>query len=176
MSFFIITGFPGSGKTTLVTEVVEQLTGVDKQGFVTVEIRERGSRQGFDIITLKGRRGPLARVGSGSPRVSKYAVDIPSLEQLGVGVLQEGLQQDASLFVVDEVGKMELLSDRFRNVISQIVDEGRTLLATVPVKSGDSLVQRLKEHPSSEVWHVKKKRFDEINQQVTQGLQQELSE
>ena len=38
--------------------------GVEIQGFYTEEVRNspKGSRVGFDVVTLNGQRGPLARV------------------------------------------------------------------------------------------------------------------
>lgn len=56
---------PGVGKTTLCKKVYEVLKhkGVRVQGFYTEEVRnsQKGSRVGFDIVTLDGQRGPLAR-------------------------------------------------------------------------------------------------------------------
>jgi len=56
---------PGVGKTTLCKKVQEVLKrkGVRVQGFYTEEVRnsQKGSRVGFDVVTLDGQRGPLAR-------------------------------------------------------------------------------------------------------------------
>ena len=63
----------GVGKTTLIRKVSAALQehGVELHGFYTEEVRSerssggggRGARVGFDVVTLKGERGPLARVG-----------------------------------------------------------------------------------------------------------------
>lgn len=37
-------------------------TGVELRGFYTEELREGGQRIGFDVVTLDGNRGPLARI------------------------------------------------------------------------------------------------------------------
>lgn len=56
---------PGVGKTTLCKKVYEVLKdkGIKVQGFYTEEVRNshKGSRVGFDVVTLDGQRGPLAR-------------------------------------------------------------------------------------------------------------------
>lgn len=56
---------PGVGKTTLCRKVYEVLKdkGIKVQGFYTEEVRnsQKGSRVGFDVVTLDGQRGPLAR-------------------------------------------------------------------------------------------------------------------
>ncbi|UCC82578.1 MAG: hypothetical protein JSW46_16625, partial [Gemmatimonadota bacterium] len=81
----LLTGRPGCGKTTVIKRAVE-LIGPDRcAGFYTEDVREKGRRIGFDVVTLDGRRGPLARAGARGPRVSRYGVELASFEGLGVG-------------------------------------------------------------------------------------------
>lgn len=55
---------PGVGKTTLVKKVCDAMvsSGVSVSGFYTEEVRERGRRVGFDVVTLTGDRGRLSRL------------------------------------------------------------------------------------------------------------------
>ena len=51
-----------------VCSLLQQREGIEVHGFYTEEVRERtsdgrGSRMGFDVVTLSGDRAPLARVG-----------------------------------------------------------------------------------------------------------------
>ena len=82
-----LTGQPGVGKTTLLCGAVKKLVASSPtnngglpvaNGFYTEECRDQqGERVGFDVVTLDGRRGPLARAGNvkkGQPAVGKYAV------------------------------------------------------------------------------------------------------
>ncbi|XP_066092324.1 cancer-related nucleoside-triphosphatase isoform X1 [Saccopteryx bilineata] len=90
-----LTGPPGIGKTTLIQKASEILksSGVPVDGFYTEEVRQGGKRIGFDVVTLSGLRGPLSRVGSGSPpgkqecQVGQYMVDLAAFEQLALPVL-----------------------------------------------------------------------------------------
>lgn len=61
----------GVGKTTVVKRVCSLLRkyrdDVHVSGFYTEEVREggrggRGARVGFDVVTLEGERGALARL------------------------------------------------------------------------------------------------------------------
>ena len=57
----------GVGKTTLCKKVYEVLLadkGLQVRGFYTEEVRrsQKSGRVGFDIVTLDGKRGPLARL------------------------------------------------------------------------------------------------------------------
>ncbi len=126
----LLTGAPGSGKTTLLRRVVAEL---DRHagGFYTQEIRDRGVRQGFEIVTLDGRRGLLAHVDiRGRPRVGKYGVDLAALERLAVTSIREAIAKGA-LVVIDEIGPMEILSEPFRQAVLDALQSESPVLGTV---------------------------------------------
>jgi len=125
----LVTGRPGVGKTTLVLRVVEML-GRPVRGFVTEEWREGGRRMGFRLRTFSGREAVLARRGRGEPRVSVYAVDLAALEEVGVAELRRALSEDV-LVVIDEIGRMELLSPAFRETVADLFAGPRDILATI---------------------------------------------
>ena len=77
----LITGLPGSGKTTLFKRLLDALRNLNPTGFYTSEIREGGTRKGFRLKSLDGRSGVLAHVGFQTGyRVGKYAVDLEGFE------------------------------------------------------------------------------------------------
>ena len=77
----LITGLPGVGKTTLVKKLVDELKQFHPVGFYTEEIREEGTRKGFALISLDGRRGLLSHTDIKSPhRVGTYRVDVKGFE------------------------------------------------------------------------------------------------
>ncbi len=136
----LITGAPGIGKTTLIKEMVAQLKTFSPVGFYTAEIRQRGLRRGFELIALDGRRSILAHVDIESPfRVGRYGVDVARFEQF-----LESLpfsDPSARLTVIDEIGKMELCSVRFRRLMDDLLNGPKPLLATVALKGGSYIVQ-----------------------------------
>jgi len=85
------------------------------------------------VVTVDGRRAPLARAGAGGPRVSRYGVDVRSFEDLGVAILESGVRRRGCVLVVDEIGKMELLSERFTELLERIFEPGApwALLGTI---------------------------------------------
>ena len=100
-------------------------------GFYTEEIRSHGVREGFRLVTLDGQEVILAHINIHSPyRVSKYGVDIDSLDRVGVSALHKAAQQ-CDLVVIDEIGKMELFSANFRRAVSQMIDSGKRILGTI---------------------------------------------
>jgi nucleoside-triphosphatase len=129
-SALLLTGKPGTGKTSLVKEAVDRVR-TKAGGFYTQDIRSGGARQGFKIVTLDGKEAVLAHVNVSSPyQVSKYKVDIDSLNEVGVSALQQALKEN-DLIVVDEIGKMELLSPQFQDVVLQAIDSGKKVLGTI---------------------------------------------
>lgn len=126
----LLTGPPRCGKTTLVESVVAGVRNdLRLAGFVTREVRERGDRTGFDIITMDGRRAPLARKDRDTgPRVGAYRVDVASLDSVAVPSMSDPA---ADAFVVDEIGMMELASRAFRERVEDLLEDDRPLVATI---------------------------------------------
>ena len=127
----LLTGHPGSGKTSSVRGVVERLRGrVPMTGFFTEELREGGRRVGFQGVTLDGRTFALAHVRTGgSLRVGPYGVDLEGLESIGLDALTP--REPGSVVVLDEIGKMECLSEAFKTRVAQLLEDETPLIATV---------------------------------------------
>ena len=141
----LLTGKPGTGKTALIKEAIAK-TRIRAGGFYTEEIRTGGVRQGFRIITLDGQDGVLAHVNIPSPyQVSKYGVDVNSLNVVGVSAMHQALKE-CDLVVIDEIGKMELLSPRFKEAIWQVIDSGKKVLGTIML-SPNPFADEIKHHP-----------------------------
>jgi len=140
-----ITGLPGSGKTTLLRRLVETCPEFRPAGFYTEEIREAGVRRGFRLQSLDGRTGTLAHVDiSGSPRIGRYGVDISAFESFLADLALE--RSDAPLLFVDEIGKMECLSERFVVLMRRLLDSEKSLVATVAAR-GSGFIAEVKRRP-----------------------------
>ena len=126
----LLTGKPGTGKTALIKEAIAK-TRIRTGGFYTEQIRVGGVRQGFRIITLDGQDGILAHVNIRSPhQVSKYKVDIDALNRIAVSAIHQALKE-CDLIILDEIGKMELLSAQFREAAWQAIDGDKKVLGTI---------------------------------------------
>jgi nucleoside-triphosphatase len=130
----LLTGRPGSGKTTLIRRVLERFEG-QAAGFYTQEIREEGERKGFEIITLDGQHAALAHVDIRSAqRLGKYHLDLGALERLAVPALRSASQRGA-LVVIDEIGPMELRSVLFRQAVTDVLESLSSVLGSIVQRS-----------------------------------------
>src|SRR5262245_5788249 len=114
MKNLLLTGPPGCGKTTALLRLIGRLADLRLAGLYTQDLREQGNRVGFEAIGLSGgRRALLAHVRSQSrQRVGRYGVEPAALAPL----VEAELGQPAGpvdLFMIDEIGKMELLCPEF---------------------------------------------------------------
>ncbi|KAK9725498.1 hypothetical protein RND81_05G148300 [Saponaria officinalis] len=173
----LISGPPGIGKTTLVSRVVDNLRASNPnlkvQGFLTREIRQGNQRVGFEVVTIGGQRAPLASINNSSlqssrwPTVGRYHVDVSSFERIALPELQ--IHEDTDLFVIDEVGKMELFSTSFLPAVLRLLNSNIPILATVPVpKHGRDIpgVERLRNHPGATMYLLNPNNRDECREQV----------
>ena len=149
---YLLTGKPGTGKTSLIKEAIAGLRG-RAGGFYTEEIRSGGVREGFRLVTLDGQEAILAHINIHSPhRVGKYGVDIDSLDKAGVSALNQAAEE-GSLVVVDEIGRMELFSAAFREAVWQIITSGKKVLGTIMFKA-NPWADRIKRQPQVNVVEV----------------------
>lgn len=165
---YLLTGSPGVGKTTLIRDV---LSKVSKRagGFYTQEIRSGSTRQGFKIITLDGKEALLAHTGVSSPyRVGKYGVDLQSLEDTAVAAVHRAIEE-SELIVIDEIGRMELFSPRFREAVLKAVDSGKQVLGTIMLKP-HPFTDEIKRHPAVTVIHLNRDNRNEVAARILDWL------
>ena len=133
-------------------------------GFYTAEIRERGARKGFELVSLDGRRGLLSHVDiSGPHRVGKYGVDVEGFDRFLDTIQWPG--PGAGLVMIDEIGKMECFSQRFRALVRRILDSGTRVLATV-AHQGSGLIAEVKQRPDVELLGLTTRNRDSVADEI----------
>jgi len=160
----LITGLPGTGKTTLIVRLAGRLAALRPAGFFTEEIRERGARLGFAFQSFDGRKGVLSQVDFPGPhRVGKYGVDVAGFERFLDAVPFRA--PESKLVVIDEIGKMECLSARFREIVAEILGAPEPLVATVALK-GTGFIDRVKARSDVRLFVIDRENRDRLLEEL----------
>lgn len=160
----LITGLPGVGKTTLIKKLSEALNSYHPVGFYTEEIREEGERKGFELMSLEGERGLLSHKEVRSPyQVGQYKVDVKGFEDFLGSV--PFFNPSTRLIIIDEIGKMECLSSRFQEILKEILDSEKWVIATIALK-GTGLIAEVKERQDVKLFEITKKNRESLFSEI----------
>jgi len=137
MPNILITGYPRVGKTTLINRIVEA-TKIEVVGFVTSEIKLNNRRMGFNIESFSGLKLPLA---SKENRQSLYRVASYGVYLENVDIIVDQIKQDMEDFsydwiILDEIGKMELFSTKFKQFVEKCLEQ-KCVLGTIMKRDND---------------------------------------
>ncbi|UCD06584.1 MAG: NTPase [candidate division WOR-3 bacterium] len=170
MTNIVLTGPPRIGKTTIVKAVISELT--DRcAGFYTEEIKEQEERVGFKLVTLSENSCTLAhREIRSHSHVGKYGVDLDCVEDVGVLAIKKGIKT-GRIVVIDEIGKMEVLSRSFRLSVLDALDSKSPVLSTMLFKR-QPFCDKIRARKDVEVLEVTEGNRDKLVKIVVDKLSQ----
>ncbi len=167
-----IAGTVGVGKTSLLREVTlgkRERIG----GFYTDHLMAGKTRRGFLMRTFDGQDRVLASKGMKSPhQLGKYGVDINALENVGIPALKLALQTK-DLIVMDEIGSMEMMSERFRQTLLECLTSTKPVLATIRAAS-QPFSDQVKKFSDTQTIVLTKTNYNQVKQQVRKWLDAHL--
>jgi len=167
----LISGLPRCGKTTLINQISKDQSHSNRVGgFITEEIKEKNERVGFKIISLPERKeGILARKGFPSPyRLGSYGVNILHLEEIGVASIKRGLNE-GKIILIDEIGKMELFSEEFKNILLLALNSPQKVLATI-MERRHKFADEIKKRKDVRVIFLSRNNFHNVFHEVQNWL------
>jgi nucleoside-triphosphatase len=152
----LLTGRPGSGKTTVVSKVVLLLRtdGLSVGGIYSKERRSHGTRVGFEMVNLAtDDHETLASTTSTGPRMGRYRVNLKGLGEFAAPAIVRAMAE-SDVVVCDEVGPMELISPEFRRAVEGLMTTGKPCLVVVHADMADPLLVRLKKFEEAQLSEV----------------------
>jgi nucleoside-triphosphatase len=136
----LITGGVKSGKSTLL----RNLTGgiPQKTGFITAEISDGAGRIGFEMETSIGNKIALARINpETSHKVGRFFVN---LQNLDLAVSELATFRDEDILYLDEIGQMQLLSEKFKKLVLKFLDSKNICLTTLSSVYQNDFIENIK--------------------------------
>ena len=169
MKNILITGTPRVGKTTLIERIISNHE-LKALGFITKEIRKDGVRIGFEIKTLSGLQKTLAlkEYYDSQYKVGNYGVYVNNLELVVSKIFNEMEKQRYDLIVIDEIGKMELFSSKFKNLV-KIALEQKKLLGTIMYRD-NIFTKEIKNRKDTQVFELKIENRNKIKEEIVKML------
>ena len=154
-----ITGMPSVGKTQTLVKIIEYLeeNGYMVEGMITEPILEKKKRVGFYVEDwqTKGKE-VFAHVDIDSKeKVGRYGVDINALEKIGIPAIEKAIaDEDINIIIIDEIGKMEMLSERFCEIVIEAMDSDKPIMVTLHKKSRSPLLQDVRRRDDIRILEV----------------------
>jgi nucleoside-triphosphatase len=152
-----ITGLPRAGKTQALIRVIEMLEeeGQIVGGMITESIIEDNRRVGFWVMDWATKEKKIfAHIDFKSKiMVGRYGIDLDVLEEIGVRALEHAIEE-AEIIVIDEVGKMEVESERFADVVNRALEIDKPLIITLHKKSRNPLLQDIRRRDDVRILEV----------------------
>jgi nucleoside-triphosphatase len=154
-----ITGMPNVGKTQTLIKVIEFLEqlGYSVEGMITEPVLDNLKRIGFYVKDWQtGEKEVFAHIDfEYKEKVGEYGVDIHALEKIGVPAIEKAITNESiNIIVIDEIGKMEMLSERFCKIVIEALDSDKPIMVTLHKKSRTPLLQDVRRRDDIRILEV----------------------
>jgi nucleoside-triphosphatase THEP1 len=121
---FIITGEQGSGKTTFLVQIIEELkrSGIHPKGFIAEGFWLNNERSHFDLIDLSNQHRILfcsKDFNQGWEQIGHFYIN-PAAIDFGEKILDLAAANQSTLCVIDEIGPFELQNKGWSHSIFSI--------------------------------------------------------
>ena len=154
-----ITGMPSVGKTKTLLKIIEKIekTGYRIEGMITEPIIENKKRAGFYVMDWQTKQKEVfAHLDLDvKDKIGKYGVNIGALERVGIPAIEKAINDETiNIIIIDEIGKMEMLSEKFCEVVIDALDSDKPILVTLHKKSRSPLLQDVRRRDDIRILEV----------------------
>lgn len=195
-----LTGPPSSGKTTIIKKIVAQLikpakgfytqeirTDGKRQGFkmITLDGKEgllahrnkellSRNREEYRIrdhpkefAASSGEFNPMCGLRS-EYNVSGYGVSIENIEQIAVPAIIP--DNEDQIIILDEIGKMECFSIKFKEFSQKVLDSSNIVIGTITI-GGTEFIREVKERNDIKTIEVTENNRNRLPEEILKLVQ-----
>jgi nucleoside-triphosphatase len=131
-------------------------------------MRVRGERRGFRLIAFDGKEVLIAHVDlPKTDRVGKYGVDVAAIDAAVDTALAP--RRGTTGYLVDEIGKMECLSERFVASMRRLLAGKVPVVATI-ARRGGGFIAEVKRREDCELWTLTRANRDALPFEIINRL------
>jgi len=154
-----ITGMPSVGKTHTLTKIIDSLEnhGYTVGGMITEPVIKKKKRVGFYVVDwVTKEKEVFAHMDFESKeKVGEYGVDTTALDKIGVPAIANAIaNEEINIIIIDEIGKMEMLSEKFCEMVVEALDSDKPILVTLHKKSRTPLLQDVRRRDDIRILEV----------------------
>ena len=154
-----ITGMPRVGKTQTLLKIIEKIekSGYILEGMITEPVIVKKKRVGFYVTDWQTKEKKVfAHIDFNKKyKVGDYGIDLNALEEIGIPAVEKAIDDDeVDIIIIDEVGKMEMLSEKFCEIVTDALDSDKTLMVTLHKKSRTPLLQDIRRRDDIRILEV----------------------
>jgi nucleoside-triphosphatase THEP1 len=139
----IITGLPGTGKSTLLTKLIDHYSTNNIQ-YESIVVKERRdvhqNRSGFITVDTNGYEFMLAskEIIFCDTKIGSYYVNIPEIESYLIPRIRQMSTIKNKIIIYDEIGRMQNKALGFLEAIDNLLESDAIVIATVAFDTSDS--------------------------------------
>ena len=177
----LITGPPRCGKSTLINSII---TSLQKDyiiyGFLTPEIRKGGKRIGFQLEDIQtGKKILLAQIGNFNTKykLGRYSIFLNEFDRFLIDTLESDINKisntkhQKSIIIIDEIGKMELSSKLFQEIIKNFFQKQFPIIAAIGEKLNHPLKKFILRLPDILLFNLNRNNQHLIIQKIKKKLE-----
>ncbi len=152
-----ITGLPGSGKTYALLRVIEMLKENDLSigGMIDEPLTDGRHKTGFtvkNILTGESQIFASSEIES-KIMIGKIGVDLDKFEEISITAIRDACDK-CDIIIIDEVGKMEVESQAFIDIVKEALDINKPMILTLHKKSRNPLLQDIRRRDDVRILEV----------------------
>ena len=154
-----ITGMPSVGKTRTLAKIISSLEdhGYTVGGMITEPVIKKKKRVGLYAVDWQTKEKKVfAHIDFESKeKVGEYGVDTAALDEVGVPAIEKAITDpEINIIIIDEIGKMEMLSEKCCEMVVEALDSDKPILVTLHKKSRTPLLQDVRRRDDIRILEV----------------------